>query len=152
MPLASANVTNETAIVGSTAGAVLAPAGVYTHTIPLPNLAAMTTAAADLTTGWIPGHRGKILSIQFFTTTLGTGSGASMVLNLEIGTTDLTGGVLTLTLATTTPLGLRIAGTAITALNEFTATDAISLEVAASGTVFTAGAGYVVLKIQNLDG
>lgn len=152
MPNATTDLTNPTALVGSNAGQVLAPGGVYTHTIPLPNLAAMTTAAADLTTGWIPGHRGKILSTQFFTTTLGTGSGASQVLNLEIGTTDVTGGVLTLTLATTTPLGVRIAGTAVTANNEFTATDSISLEVAASGTAFTAGAGYVVVKIQNLDG
>ena len=58
----------------------------------------------------------------------------------------------TLTLATTTPLGNRIEATAIIGNNEFTATDAISLEVAASGTVFTAGAGVLEVILQNLDG
>jgi hypothetical protein len=125
--------------------------GVYSIWIPLV-LASMTTGAADLMTGFIPGHAGKILKLEFVTTTLGTGSGASQVLNLEIGSTNLTGGVLTLLLADTTPLGKITAATAITAGNEFTATDAISLEVAASGTVFTAGSGALIITIQNLQG
>lgn len=151
MPAATSYETNKTALVGSQGDGVLAPAGYVPWIIPI-QLASMTTAAADLITGFVPGFRGKIVSAQFFTTTLGTGSGASQVLNFEIGTTDLTGGVLTLTLATTTPLGNRIAATAITANNEFTATDAISLEVAASGTVFTAGNGHIVVMLQNYDG
>lgn len=149
MPLAE--LENPVAIVGSEGDGVLSPAGVYNLSIPL-QLAAMTTAAADLITGLTLGHRGKILAMSFTTTTLGTGTSASQVLNLEIGSTNLTGGVLTLLLADTTPLGKITAATAITALNEFSATDTISLEVAASGTVFTAGAGFVTLRIQNLDG
>lgn len=125
--------------------------GVYTVTIPLA-LASMTTAAADLVTGWIPGHRGLIKKVQFVTTTLGTGTSASQVINLEIGSTDVTGGVLTLLLADTTPLGKIKDATAITALNEFSATDTISVEVAASGTVFTAGSGALIIQIQNLQG
>jgi hypothetical protein len=125
--------------------------GVYTVSIPLA-LASMTTSAADLVTGWIPGHAGKILKVQFVTTTLGTGSGASQVINLEIGSTDVTGGVLTLLLADATPLGKIKDATAITAANEFTATDSISVEVAASGTVFTAGSGALLIQIQNLQG
>lgn len=148
MPLAE--LENDKALVGDNQN-VLANAGVYTLAIPI-QLAAMTTSAADLMTGWVPGHRGKILGLQFFTTTLGTGSGASQTLNLEIGTTNVTGGVLSLTLATTTPLGNRIAATAITANNEFEATDTISLEVAASGTVFTAGAGVILIEVQNTEG
>lgn len=144
-------VTNTTALVGSEGGQVKAPAGVYALNIPI-QLAAMTTSAADLITGLVLGHRGKILSLQFNTTTLGTGAGASQVLNMEINSTDVTGGVLTLTLATTTPLGNRIAATAITANNEFDADDTISLEVAASGTVFTAGAGVLTVMVQNLEG
>ena len=42
-------------------------------------------------------------------------------------------------------------GTAVTAANTGTATDNISIEMAAGGTVFTAGAGYFLIKIQNLD-
>ena len=151
MPSATSNETNQTALVGSQSAGVLPPAAYQVWSIPI-QLAAMTTSAADLITGFVPGFRGKIVSAQFFTTTLGTGSGASQVLNFEIGTTDVTGGVTTLTLATTTPLGNRIAATAITGNNEFTATDAISLEVAASGTVFTAGAGVLEVILQNYDG
>lgn len=126
-------------------------AGYYSIQIPLA-LASMTTAAADLMTGFTPGHAGKIVKMEFVTTTLGTGASASQVLNLEIGSTNVTGGVLTLLLADTTPLGKITAATAITAGNEFTATDTISLEVAASGTVFTAGAGAVIITLQNLQG
>lgn len=151
MPSATSNETNATALVGTSSDGVLAPGGYMNWTIPI-QLAAMTTSAADLITGFIPGFRGKIVKAQFFTTTLGTGSGASQVLNFEIGSTDVSGGVTTLTLATTTPLGTRIAATAITGNNEFSATDSISLEVAASGTVFTAGAGTLIVTLQNLDG
>jgi hypothetical protein len=148
MPLETITPNNQLLPTNYTLGA---GPGVSSVWIPLV-LASMTTGAADLMTSWIPGHTGKILKMEFVTTTLGTGSGASQILNLEIGATDLTGGVLTLLLADTTPLGKVKAATAITALNEFTATDAISLEVAASGTVFTAGSGAIILQIQNTQG
>ncbi len=128
-----------------------AGAGQFTISIPLA-LASMTTAAADLMTNWVPGFAGKLVKLEFVTTTLGTGASASQVINLEIGSTNVTGGVLTLLLADTTPLGKVTAATAITALNEFTATDTISIEVAASGTVFTAGAGALLLTVQNYQG
>lgn len=136
---------------GGTAGTTLAAGvGIYTLTIPI-QLASMTTSAADLVTEIVPGHAGKILSVDFVTTTLGTGSGASQALNLEIGTTNVTGGVVTATLTSTNTLGKVTSGTAITAANTFTATDSISVEVAASGTVFTGGAGFLRVRIQNLD-
>jgi hypothetical protein len=122
-------------------------------TIPFAiQLASMTTAAADLLTNYTPGYRFKLLSLAFHVTTLGTGASASQVINLEIGSTNVTGGVLTLLLADTTPLGKVTQATAITALNEGSATDTISIEVASGGTVFTAGAGELLLEIQNLEG
>ncbi len=130
---------------------VIQGSGIYTLSIPLV-LASMTTAAADLVTNYVLGHKFKILKVSFVTTTLGTGTSASQVINLEIGTTNVTGGVLTLLLADTTPLGKVTAATAITALNEGTETDSISVEVAASGTVFTAGSGALLIEIQNLEG
>lgn len=136
---------------GGTASSTIAVGtGMFTLAIPI-QLAAMTTAAADLATNYTPGFRFKVLAIAFVTTTLGTGAAASQVLNMEINSTNLTGGALTLTLATTTPLGNRIDATAITANNVGTATDTLSLEVAAGGTVFTAGAGIVLVQIQNMD-
>lgn len=134
-----------------TAGLTLA-AGTGVDTIAIPiQLASMTTAAADLITAYTPGYRFKVLSVSFATTTLGTGSGASQVLNLAISGTAVTGGVTTLTLATTTPLGNLIAGTSVTAANVGASTDTLSLKVAASGTVFTAGSGALLIKLQNMD-
>lgn len=134
-----------------TAGDTLAAgAGVATIAIPI-QLAAMTTAAADLITAYVPGYKFKLLALSFVTTKVGTGTSASQVLNLEIGTTNVTGGVLTVVLADTDVLGEKVDATAITAANTGSATDTISLEVAASGTVFTAGDGILLLKIQNMD-
>jgi len=127
-----------------------ATAGIQVVSIPI-QLTAMTTAAADLVTNYTPGFAFEILDFSFAVTTLGTGAGASQVLNLEIGTTNVTGGVLTLLLADATPLGKVTAATAITAANTGAATDTISVEVAASGTVFTAGAGVLLIRLRNLD-
>jgi len=124
--------------------------GVQVVTVPV-QLASFTTAAADIITNYEPGFAFKVLGIEFVTTTIGTGTSASMVFNAEIGTTNLTGGVLTLLLANTDTLGKKISATAITGANTGAATDTLSLEVAASGTVFTAGAGFFLIKLQNLD-
>lgn len=135
---------------GTASATLAATVGIQTVAIPI-QLAAMTTSAADLITNYTPGYAFELLSLEFVTTTLGTGASASQVLNLEIGTTNVTGGVLTLLLADTDTLGKKTAATAITAANVGTAADTISLEVAASGTVFTAGAGILLLKLRNMD-
>lgn len=138
---------------GGTAGTTLAAGvGVVPVTLPLTSLATgLSTSAIDLLTGYTPGFRFKILGLAFVTTVAGTGSGASQVFNLEIGSTNVTGGVLTLTLASQAAIGTVTAATAITAANTGSASDTISLEMAAGGTVFTGGAGYFVLTLQNLD-
>lgn len=138
---------NSTGTVGDT---VAAGVGVTTVAIPI-QLAAMTTSAADLITNYTPGYRFKVLAVDFATTTLGAGAGATQTLNLEIGTTNLTGGVVNVTLASTDTLGEMTAGTAVTAANVGSAADTISVEVAAGGTVFTAGAGVLLVKLQNMD-
>jgi hypothetical protein len=145
-PLAS--LTDST--TGTASDTLAATAGIATVAVPL-TLAAMTTAAADLLTAYTPGYAFELLSAEFVTTVLGTGTSASQVLNLEIGTTNVTGGVLTLLLADTNTLGKKTAATAITAANVGTASDTISLEVATGGTVFTAGAGVLLLKLRNMD-
>lgn len=144
------NLTFSDSTGGTASSSLAAGAGVFTLAFPI-QLAAMTTAAADLMTNYTPGYAFKILAVDFVTTQLGTGSGASQVLNLEIGTTNVTGGVVTVTLASTDTLGEITAGTAVTAANTGTAADTLSVEVAAGGTVFTAGAGILYIKIQNMD-
>lgn len=149
----SSSQTALTDSTGGTAGATLAATvGVQTLTIPITRLATdLSTSAIDLLTNYTPGYAFKILKFDFVTTTAGTGSGASQVFNLEIGITNLTGGVLTVTLSSTDTIGKVTTGTAVTAANVGTASDTLSIEMAASGTVFTAGAGYFVIEIQNLD-
>lgn len=154
-PSAQRSSANQAALTDSTGGSVsgstlAATAGISTLSIPI-QLAAMTTSAADLLTAYTPGYKFKILSVDFVTTTLGTGSGASQTINLEIGTTNLTGGVINPTLAGTDTLGELTSGTSVTAANTGSASDTISVEVAASGTVFTAGAGIILIRIQNMD-
>lgn len=138
---------------GGTAGTTLAAGvGVTPVTIPLTSLATgLSTSAIDLLTGYTPGFRFRIVSLEFVTTVAGTGASASQTFNLEIGTTNVTGGVLTLTLASQAAIGAITAATPITANNIGSSTDAISLEMAAGGTVFTAGAGYFIMELQNLD-
>jgi hypothetical protein len=145
-PIASLT-DSSTGTAGDTLAATL---GIQTVAIPI-QLAAMTTSAADLMTNYTPGYAFELLSAEFVTTTIGAGSGASQVLNFEIGTTNVTGGAITITLSGTDTLGKKTAGTSITAANTGTASDTISLEVAASGTVFTGGAGFVLLKLRNMD-
>jgi hypothetical protein len=137
-------------IAGNYNSTIASTAGVQTLSFPI-QLAAMTTAAADLMTNYVPGFAFEVLAVEFVTTTIGAGAGATMALNLEIGTTNLTGGVVTVTLAGTDTLGEKTAGTAITAANIGTAADTLSIEVAASGTIFTAGAGVLLVKVRNLD-
>lgn len=127
--------------------------GIYTLIHPLTSLATgLSTAAIDLLTELTLGHKFKLLSFKFVTTVAGTGSGASQTFNLEIGTINVTGGVLNPTLASTNTIGKITSGTAITANNVGSETDTLSIEMAASGTVFTGGAGYFVIEIQNLEG
>lgn len=148
-PLPTAFTDNTT---GTASDTLAAGVGVSTITIPLTSLATgLSTSAIDLLTGYVPGYAFKLLSFDFVTTIAGTGAGASQTFNLEIGATDVTGGVLNVTLASTDTIGEVTAGSAITANNVGTAASAISIEMAASGTVFTAGSGYFVIKIQNMD-
>lgn len=154
-PIAQRSGAAQTALTDSTGGDVTgttlaSTAGIMTVAIPI-ELASMTTSAADLITAYTPGFKFKVLAVDFATTTIGAGEAASQVLNLEIGTTNLTGGAVTVTLGGTDTLGELTAGTAVTAANTGAADATISVEVAASGTVFTGGNGVLLLKLQNMD-
>lgn len=147
---AQAAITDST--TGTAGDTAAAGVGVNTITIPLTSLATgLSTSAIDLLTEYVPGYRFKVLKFDFVATVVGAGSSASQVFNLEIETTNVTGGALTVTLASTNTIGKITSGTSITAANVGTATQKLSIEMAAGGTVFTAGAGYFVIMIQNMD-
>lgn len=114
--------------------------------IPI-NLASIT-AAGDVVTTWTPGFAGRIEKSAWIQGTPVTTAAKLASLNVEIGTTNVTGGVVALTSATCTPLGAVIAGTAITAANSFSATDTISIE-ASSVTAFSEGSGVLQLTISS---
>lgn len=136
---------NSTGTVGDTFAA-----GVGVHTISIPLSLVGITGNGDVITTYTPGYKFKILAVDFRVTKVVTTAAKAATLNLEIGTTDLTGGVVALTSANCTPLGAAVAGTAVTAANTGSATDHFSVE-AASVTAFAEGDGVLFVKIQNMD-
>mgnify|MGYP007073182467 CR=1 FL=1 len=133
---------------GSASDTIAAGVGIYTVAIPV-DLNSIS-GAGDVLTTWTPGHRGKILDMDFAVSKPVTTAAKAATLNAEIGTTNLTGGAIALTSANCTPLGAIVAGSAITADNVFGASDTVSIE-AASVTQFSEGQGFVLMRIQNLD-
>jgi len=111
---------------------------------------AEVTGNADILTGYAPGFRGKVLSVDFAVCKAVTTGSKRADFNLEIGTTNLTGGVVSVTSAAATPAGVVVAGTAVTGANTFSATDALSIE-AANVTAHAEGSGWLLVKVQNLD-
>jgi len=99
------------------------------------------TSAIDLLS-WTAPFAGKIVSFYAYCENFDTGliAGAQTA-NLEIGTTNLTGGVLSLGFGDADAAGdmaTKISSTAITANNSFNSGDVITMELIASGTGFTA--------------
>ncbi len=103
-------------------------------------------ADGDIVTEFTPGFAGSIVAYSFVVTDPATTAAKLSTLNLEIGTTDLTGGALALTSANCTPLGKVTDAAAITAANRFGAGDTISLE-ASSTTAFIEGEGVLLIVI-----
>lgn len=107
-----------------------------------------TVADGDIVTDYIPGFAGSIQKASFIVTTVVSTGAKASTLNLEIESTNLTGGVLALTSANCAALGAVIDATAITADNTFTDAEKISVE-ASSTTTFIEGAGILVLVLTS---
>ena len=119
-----------------------APAGRFTYCFSVA-LAGIT--AADVITAFTPGFAGTIT--KFFivaTTAVVTGSKAA-TLNIEIGTTNTTGGTIAMTSAGLDTLGKVMESSAFTAANTFTSTDTLSVE-AASVTAFSDGVVTMIIQ------
>jgi hypothetical protein len=107
-------------------------------------------AAGDMLTNYVPGYNFKIESVDWREGKPVTTAAKLATINIEINTTDLTGGVVALTSATCTPAGVAVAGSAITAGNIGGPTDSFSIEASAV-TAFVEGDGWLLIKIRNLD-
>lgn len=133
-------------------GGDVAPRGSGAQHFLIPiDLKAMGASASDVLTEFTPGFAGKIISVDAYTVIVGAGAGATVVVSLEIGTTGLTGGAVTVDLAATNTVGEKATGTAVTANNEFGRGDTISI-LSAAGTTFTSGMifldiAYIVLAV-----
>ncbi len=104
-------------------------------------------SAADVVTDFRPGIDGTIEHWSFTVTDPVTTAAKLATLNMEIGTTDVTGGALALTSAAATPLGKVIAGAAITGANTLTKASKLSIE-ASSVTAFVEGQGVLHIRIR----
>lgn len=93
-----------------------------------------------------PGYAGRIKKIQSFVIDPVTTAAKAATLTPAIATVATTGGALALTSANSTPLGAAVDGTAITAANEFTASQEITL-VASGVTAFVEGQVEVLLTL-----
>lgn len=121
----------------------LAGAGQYTWHLGV--VVAEASGAGNVLTGITAPHHGKILSVYAICASAPADADMAMDLNLEIGGTNVTGGVISLAAADT--LGLKIAGTAITGANVFHEGDLIDVE-AASVTAGTVGDGIYNLYAE----
>lgn len=124
--------------------------GVGRMIVSFPIALAGITAAGDVVTNYLPGFNGRIISVSFAIQTVVTTAAKAASLNMEIGTVNLTGGVVALTSANCATAGAVISGSAITALNAFAATNTVSVE-AASVTAFAEGSGVLLVTMVNDD-
>lgn len=109
---------------------------------------ATSLANGDVLTNYLPGYKFQLLSFDARCATPVTTGAKAATLNLEIASTDVTGGVISL--AGTYAQGAAQAGTAITANNNGSSSAVISIE--ASGvTAFMEGAFWLIIRIKNMD-
>lgn len=129
---------------------VASPTSLGLYVLPIHVTLAQITGAGDVLTDYTVGHAFKILTVDAVVDKVVTTGSKAASLNVEIGSTNVTGGVVALTSANCTPLGAKVAGSAVTAANTGTATDTISIE-AASVTAFVEGEIILLIGIQNTE-
>jgi hypothetical protein len=105
------------------------------------------TTVGNVVTEFIPGLEGTIEDVQFVVTDPVVTASKTVTLNLEIDTTNVTGGGLTLTSAALTPLGKVVFGTLVTANNVLVRESKLSVESSAV-TAFAEGEGVLIIRVR----
>lgn len=111
---------------------------------PIPAYSAIANAGVLLRL--TPGFAGRILGMTVQCTTPVTTAAKLATLTPNIAGAGVTGGVVSMTSAGQTPIGAVQNGTAVTALNVFTAAQEITV-VASAVTAFVEGAGVIYLVL-----
>lgn len=113
--------------------------------LPLPPLSAIT--AGDVVTAIRPGIAGTLEHAEVVVRSAVTTPAKLATLNLEIDTTNVTGGTIALTSANLATIGATVAAAAITGANTLTAASLLSVE-AASVTAFLEGEANLIIYIR----
>jgi hypothetical protein len=119
--------------------------GINVQTITIP-VSLDTVTDADVVTSFRPGVFGYVTNMQWITDVAPSASDAT-TFNLEIGTTNVTGGVIELTSAVAAAKGEVVQCTRITANNRLTPSSLLSVEASAT-TDYASGSGSLVITIQ----
>jgi hypothetical protein len=112
--------------------------------IPIPAYSAI--ADAGVLARFTPGFDGRVHSMAVQASTAVTTAAKLSTLTPKIAGTSVTGGVVAMTSAGQNAIGAAQAGTAVTALDEFTSTQEITV-VASATTAFVEGAGVIYLAL-----
>jgi hypothetical protein len=115
-------------------------------------VAPVLTGSANLLTGWKAPCHGRILSVYAECIAANTDVDVDSDINLEIGGTNVTGGVVELIY--TDAAGDKKSGTAVSAANVFHAGDAIDVEVTVNtaGTATDPGLYNLYVEFETLPG
>lgn len=142
-------------LTNNTTGAAVAAlaAGVGILNLSFNHTWVNNTLAVEPVTNFVLGFKFKIISWAFVTDQILTGGGGSRVCNMEIQTTDVgtVPSTCTVTTAGAATQGTVVAATAVAGANTGSATDSVSIEVAAGGTAITGGSGQFIIVVQNMD-
>lgn len=130
---------------------LLSLAGGSRHQLTIPVGVGLTTSG-NLATGYLAPCHGKITSVYGICLIGPTDADVDIDANVEIGGTNVTGGVVEM--VTADVAGDKKAGTAVTAANVFHAGDAIDIEgtVNTAGTVTDPGLYLIVIEYVALPG
>lgn len=130
--------TCEVLVFGAATLAAMAVGGGERQLLFLGSIDCDSITAADVRTGIPMQFHGEIKSVFAMVDVAITGAGGTALLNLEIGGTNVTGGVVTVSTAAGGTKGTKLDGTAVTGANVFHEGDALDIE-AATVTDMTAG-------------
>lgn len=137
----------ESAASGAIFSVLLQPRSLSLVTLSIPVSLAAIPAGDVLTSYPLPGA-GRIVGFRYVPSVVSSTAGDGMNLNLEIGTTNLTGGVLGLTSANTNTLGVVVESSAITGANTYAPGALLSIEGATGAGAFAEGSGALLIDIE----
>ena len=125
-------------------------AGSGEYILAFPVDLALVTAAADIVTDFIVGHKFEIVGkTTFVMTEIAVGAGGSVVLGLDLEGTEI-GGLVTITEANGARAACLQSAAAISPVVEGTATSKITLKAKTVTVAHTSGKGVFYVRIKNV--